>query len=478
MRRTRSSALVAAAGALCLVASACGSPDLTPTGAAATSTSFTTTTLPGPDDAEATTTTSSSTTVPATTTTTEQPSSTSEPDPGLTDDVIRIAVIADVTSGDIGDQVFLPAWHGIDAWATFVNQFGGLAGRTVEVEFIDSAVVLHAEAIETVCTGDFFAVVGSQAIFDGDGAERLEECGIPDFPAVAYSQERRASEVTYLPNPLLNDIVQVGPLGWLAERSPQAAEAASTFFTGIGTFDVEVDRLVEAALSVGYEFVFDPTIEPGEDLIPIAQTMAEVEVRAVQWLGTTQRLVDLLTAIREVEVPVEFVHCERLCFADALAAGGDAAVGVTTWLPHVPLTETEENAELTAYAFSLNVSAGDDEVREPHPAGVASWAAGRLFETAVRLAIGETTVTENPDRLTREAVLAAAGQINDFTANELYAEPSNPARGIPTPCFVLVRFDGARWQRLHPAEPGTADCTATNLLLLTETGELGVDGPG
>lgn len=471
-------------GALGLVAAACGSPDLTPTGAAATSTSFTTTTLPGAPDDTGTSTTSTPPTSTTSTSVDVGPPGTA--DPGLTADTIRIAVIADVTSGEIGDQIFLPAWQGIDAWATAVNQFGGLAGRRVEVEFIDSAVVDHAEAIQTVCNGDFFALVGTQALFDGEGVEVLDSpaCGIPDFPSAAYSAARRNSEVTFLPNPLLNDIVQVGPAAALAELDPLAVATTATFFTGLPVFDLEVERALEGALSVGYEFVYDPTVEFDEDFAPIVDAMAGLEVSAVQWVGTGQRLADLLTAIDataaaggEPSVDLAFVNCSTLCYTPAIENLGAAAAGVTVWMPHLPLDEVESNAELNAYQFWLNVSARDEEVRDPHPVGVAAWAAGRLFEDAVNRAIGRGTASENNGRLTRDAVIAAARTLSSFDANGLYAEPSNPAAGVPTPCFVLVRWSGSRWERLYPTLEGTADCSPSNLFLLEDTTDLGVEQP-
>lgn len=480
--RVRLTLLVAVVGALGVVASACGSPDLTPTGAAATSTSFTTTTLPGAPADTGTSTTSTS--APSTTSTTADITPPGTADPGLTADTIRIAVIADVTSGEIGDQVFLPAWQGIDAWATAVNQFGGLAGRRVEVEFIDSAVVDHAEAIQAVCNGDFFALVGSQALFDGEGVETLDSsaCGIPDFPAAAYSAARRNSDVTFLPNPLLNDIVQVGPAAAQAELNPLAVSTAATFFTGLPVFDLEVERAVEGALSVGYDFVYDPTVEFDQDFGPVVDAMADLDVSAVQWVGTGQRLADLLRAIDatvdaggEPTVDLAFVSCSTLCYSPAIEDLGAAAAGVTVWLPHLPLDEVESSAELTAYQFWLNVSAGDDEVREPHPVGVAAWAAGRLFEDAVNRAIGQGTASENNGRLTRDAVIAAARTLSSFEAEGLYVEPSNPAAGVPTPCFVLVRWNGTRWARLYPTAEGTADCSPSNLFLLEDTTDLGVE---
>ena len=56
---------------------------------------------------------------------------------GITDDEIRIAVIADVEN-QLVPGLFQGSVDAVNAWAKGVNKDGGLAGRKVVVDFIDS----------------------------------------------------------------------------------------------------------------------------------------------------------------------------------------------------------------------------------------------------------------------------------------------------------------------------------------------------
>ena len=82
-------------------------------------------------------------------------------EPGLTSESMRIAVIVDGENPSVNDGEAVSIWQAVEAWANAVNQTTKLAGRTVIVERVDSAVSRHAEGIQSVCEGDYFAIVGS-----------------------------------------------------------------------------------------------------------------------------------------------------------------------------------------------------------------------------------------------------------------------------------------------------------------------------
>ena len=107
----------------------------------------------------------------------------------------------------------ISAAEAVEAWAEDRNNTNQLAGRQIVVERIETNPLIgdHAEAINIACNRDFFALVGSIALFDGDGLEQLEspDCGLPDFPAVVNSIERLGAQttVTITPDPAIyNDL--------------------------------------------------------------------------------------------------------------------------------------------------------------------------------------------------------------------------------------------------------------------------------
>ena len=84
---------------------------------------------------------------------------------GVTADEIRVAVVADVDN-QFAPGVFQGSVDGVKGWAKFVNAHGGLAGRKVVVDFIDSKLTADdaRNAVIKACAEDF-ALVGTTAVF-------------------------------------------------------------------------------------------------------------------------------------------------------------------------------------------------------------------------------------------------------------------------------------------------------------------------
>jgi hypothetical protein len=40
---------------------------------------------------------------------------------------------------------------------------------------------------------------------------------------------------------------------------------------------------------------------------------------------------------------------------------------------------------------------------------------------------------------------------------------SDPGNRIVSPCFMILKFDGTKYQREYPTKPGTFDCKRSNL---------------
>src|SRR4029453_8409210 len=114
------------------------------------------------------------------------------PEIGVTADEIRIGVIADVEN-QLSPGLFKGAADSVEAFAKWVNAHGGLGGRKMAVDFLDSHLTADdaRNAIIRACQEDF-AIVGTSALFlnnvddmvacaDQSGAPT----GLPDIPGVA-----------------------------------------------------------------------------------------------------------------------------------------------------------------------------------------------------------------------------------------------------------------------------------------------------
>ena len=218
---------------------------------------------------------------------------------GVSDESIRIGVIADGSSGNAVTGGSEAAWLAMRAWAQAVNSSGGLGGRDVEVVLIDTNVFDHRAAIREACESDIFALVGSYALFDGDGVDLLndESCRLPDFPAAALSPARRESPVTFVSNPTSNVLWQAGPAQYLSERFPAAAASVGTVVLDLPVAFYRAQRDIEAATAGGFDFAFQSTAEVvGEDYDALVSAMLEAGVLGISWSADSSRLMQLLEA--------------------------------------------------------------------------------------------------------------------------------------------------------------------------------------
>lgn len=261
VKRVASFSCLLLAAVLGMAAVACATPVVPEAGPSSSTTAPTTTAPP------ATTTTLPQGQTPPSTTTILNSTTTTIPAalvPGITDTTIRVGVIADVETGGIADGRSRSAWGGVAAWAEAVNLFGGLGGREIEVVYIDTGLFNHEAAIASVCQGDIFAIVGSDALFDHEGLSQLggEDCPVLDFPAVAHSPQRQGRAETFLSNPAPPAVIQIGPLQALAETNPEGVDAAAMILLDdLPTSIIRGEKEIEAALSQGYTTVLEPTTQ-------------------------------------------------------------------------------------------------------------------------------------------------------------------------------------------------------------------------
>lgn len=477
MRLIRPNRVMRLLALIAIVAAACAEPDLGPPSSTTLPVATPTPTPePEPDPALGPSNTTTTTTLaPIDIVPTATPTPEPEPEVGLTDDLLRIGVIADVSTGTLADDRGESAWNAVLAWARSVNDRGGLAGRQVVVQPIDSAVFFNKEALEEACA-EVFAIVGSWSVNDGDDLDVLlsPECSMPDFPAEARTPRRRQSPLTFQSNPQTVDLEQAGPAQYLAAQFPDDVDAAALPVLDLRSIRVASERLIEAYTASGFQFEQRPTVGLDADLAELAVTLADSETTALVWNADAERLTTLLAELDALGGRPPVVNCGEACYGtEFLDGAGSSAEGVTASLSTVPLEEADASFELTQYRFWLG-RVRPEEV--PDAVGVKAWAAALLFEEAVNRATLAGTGSFSPDFLSRSAVLDAAEMITEWDANGLHGV-ANPAEGVGSPCFVLLVVANGEWQREQPFGRGRFDCEADNLVRLVDTVELGLGDP-
>jgi hypothetical protein len=393
---------------------------------------------------------------------------------GLTDESIRIAVIADGPNEYLNDSEGLSVWQSVEAWAESVNRSTKLVGREVIVDRIDSATFRHFEAIDTACQGNYFAIVGSFAVNDSDGLDLLQSpnCLLPDFPASTFSLRRLYSGQTFQSNPVAGVTSNAGWASYFAQTSPSASQEASILLPELPSIVLAGERLLESATAQGLKFSYSPIYEIESDFESEAEALLQLESESLIWATSGRELLRFLDTVQRInpDKSFDFISCGQKCYSpDWVTFAGLRGQGVSVWLPHLPIEEAELNDELLRYLFFMNVAHGSDS--KPTAAGIAAWSAALLFEEAVSRSVGANSASYKPDNLSQEGVIAAAGSITFWDARGLHGI-SNPADAIPSSCFVIMTLDDGLWEREFPSRPGELSCEDSNLIELKATTNL------
>jgi hypothetical protein len=148
---------------------------------------------------------------------------------GVTADTITVTVIAAIdVPGFPG--LFQGMHDGVDAWAEFVNDNGGLAGRDVEVKHFDPKLSGDEAraAFRTACE-DSFAIIGTGTLLL-QNFDDLTQCtdqagavtGLPDFAVVVTEPNEQCSPTTFGINPasLQCDTLDQDPQRYVVNTGP------------------------------------------------------------------------------------------------------------------------------------------------------------------------------------------------------------------------------------------------------------------
>jgi ABC-type branched-subunit amino acid transport system substrate-binding protein len=393
-------------------------------------------------------------------------------DVGVTKDEIRIAVIADVDN-PFKPGLFQGAVDGVNAAVKSINASGGVAGRTLKVDFIDSKLnaAETRNAIITACDQDF-AMIGTAAAFltnveDETGCKDKagQATGIPDLASFVTGVQQ-CSPVAYPVNPSLLDCATKDQHPQTYYGSTGASGWYRTQFKGRphGLYIAGNDSAVgQRAQDLLYEFPQDlgmksdqhayvSSTAPQSAYTPIVQKMKADGSNFAYAQGG-----DGLIALRqEAELqgidPKSVMWLCNSCYDKKLPGAGAVVDGTYQGLGVLPFEEAKYNKNLSTLVKNVGKSGTLDQF------AVYGFASTLLFKQAAEAAIEE----HGPDGLTRANLLSALSKIQSFDAGGMIGASNIGGRRFG-PCFMVMKIDGGRWKRVYPTKPGTFDCDPKNL---------------
>jgi hypothetical protein len=398
---------------------------------------------------------------------------------GVTPTELRIAVIADVDT-PLAPGAYAGARDAVQGFAKYINGQGGLAGRKVVVDFIDSK--LNGDetrnAIIKACQNDF-AIVGTGALFMNN-VDDLVACpdkagaktGLPDVPVVTIWEAQQNSPVSFpitAPSKVFSDPsgetyqARVGRFRWYLENVSKDLHGMFLVGADLEALKTATMPIWLGAQKVGVKSdgVYDIHGADGQDkYLPIAAAIkSDGSTIVSSGVNDTSQAYMLKEASVQGVNTVKVWDCTSACYSKRfLETAGAKADGQYVDMPFVPVEEAKSSKAVQAY-----VKAVGDGVIDGN--GEQAWAAALFFRDAVNAAVEKNGV----NGLTRANWLAAAKDIHSFDADGMLAKSDIPAKKA-TPCTSLFQVKGGKFVRVFPKKAATFDCNPKNVVTVKQTG--------
>jgi ABC-type branched-subunit amino acid transport system substrate-binding protein len=336
--------------------------------------------------------------------------------------------------------LFEGAKVGTEAYFAYINSQGGVNGRKLVLNGMDSAFssgTVTNEA-ESIAKNDF-AIVGGFSLLDGGEQAAVDAGKVPMITQVLTPALYLDPNV-YSPIPEINGGEATGPFKWLKSKYPADVKAvgligsnsAATAVTAEKTFRTLTESLgykwlyahdegfatttflpdIIKMKNAGVKFVFEPT-QQGAYISTIAQEMKQEGLNALLVSGG---------------------NAYEKNFTPGSAGNGTIVTGVTS------LYEGQDAKVIPAVATFDKWAKKVDPQTQLDLYTLYGWISGELFAQALKSA------GANP---TRASLDAALDKITSFNASGLIS-PQNPAKKIPGGCWIAAEYENGNWKRIPP----------------------------
>jgi hypothetical protein len=399
-------------------------------------------------------------------------------DIGVTASTIKIAVIADVDNA-VRPGLFQSIVDGVNGFAKYINGHGKLAGRTVEVDFIDSKLSADEarNAVIRACQEDF-AIVGTSALFLNN-VQPLEQCvdkvgqatGLPDVPTLQTETAHQCSPISFaviasaLDCATKDDHPQTysARMGQILHYKksnknlhgiwvlPSDLKSTINSTTPVATADVK------AGVKQDEDFFKISGQATQSDYTPVAQAIKQHNSTYAQSNSDYKSSVQMRKEAKVQGVnSIKVWDCALTCYDPRfLSEGGADVEGHYASVFFVPLEEAKQNKSVDAFVKSVGKSKANGFAAQ-------SWTAGLFFRDVVN----NVVKANGNNGLTRARFIEEARKIHDFRAEvggQGMLGPTDVGGHKLNGCFVLTQVKGGKYVRIFPKEKGTLNCDSKNV---------------
>jgi len=392
---------------------------------------------------------------------------------GVTAKEIHVAMVADVDNA-LAPGLFQGGVDGAKAGVKYINANGGIGGRKVVLDFIDSHLNPNdaRNGFIQACENDL-AMVGNATFLIGSFDDAItckdkagQATGLPDMPSTSTNSKQACSPVTFAPAGslldcnTLNDDPQTftgqtgdskyylktyGPklTGPIIVSGDSAATAHTTKVLGLLAAKAGID--ITDTIPIASK-------DPQSAYTPVIQQMKNDGDN----YNLTGAPVDNVISMRnEAQLqgltdPKFVWTCQIQCYDKKTTDAGAAMANTHIVMNFLPFTEAKSNKTLAAFVKYVGADKASGF-------GVWGWVSTLLFQQAANQVIKDKGV----NGLTRANLLDALKNTHSFDAGGMWGK-MDPGAKANSPCFMILTFDGKKYVRDYPKKAGTFDCTPSN----------------
>lgn len=361
--------------------------------------------------------------------------------PGVTASTITVGQV-DTLSGPV-PGLFEGAKDGTQAYLDYINSKGGVDGRKLKLDVEDDqfSATNYANDTRALVQRDF-ALVGGFSLFDASGVPAINAAKIPDV-TFSLSQARALDEYNYSPDPLVPGGSRLGPFQYYKSKYRGAITHIGTLYSNVATAEAQSVADINAMKSIGYKIAYSRIVNPVEtDFIPDVLKMKAAGVKMIYIVGlAVTQVADLAKDMQQEDFHPLMFSTNGVAYDSSYATNAGTAANGTYSDLQTALYGGEDAKSVPA------VGLFDKWVRKVNPNahfdvyGVYGWAAAQLFVQALQAAGSQPT---------RTGLLQALNKITSFNAGGLIAT-GNPAQKVPQKCWLLVKYQNGKWQRVAPS---------------------------
>jgi len=375
--------------------------------------------------------------------------------PGITSSTITVGQIDDLTAPYPG--LFKAAEDGTQAYFDYINSTGGVDGRKIELDANDSAFNTGDVVNETTnIANKDFAMVGGYSLLDGAEKPGIDSAKLPDvtYPlAVDLANDPNA----YSPSPSTTNDTPTGNYVWAKNTFPSDVKSIGVLYTNADATTIASEAILESAMTAtGLNITYRRGFSTSETTFP--DDVLKMKSQGIK-MYFDQELAGFYAANLAKETaqqgfhPVDIQGVAAYIQNMAQASGG-AANGMYLE-QQAALFEGEDAKAVPEVAlfdkWAKKVDPNVFSTVTPLPA-LDGWASGMLFVNALKAA------GSNP---TRAAVMAQLDKVTSFDAGGLLPPGENPAKNIPSKCFLFAKLESGKWTRVSPTPKSGFVCQGT-----------------